>query len=408
MTSPAQEPEDLATDWRTHYENSLLPVFGSPQRMLVKGAGAHVWDETGKEYLDLLAGIAVNALGHAHPALVAAVTEQVSTLGHVSNFFTSAPQIRLAERLLALAGAPQGSAVYFSNSGAEANEAAIKLARRVSPTAKKIVAVSGSFHGRTMGALALTSKEAYRAPFEPNLPGVVHVPFGDTDALAAEVDETCAAVILEPIQGEGGVREHPAGYLSAARELTNRVGALLVLDEVQTGIGRCGTWFAFQDPNIGEGVVPDVVTLAKGLGGGIPIAATLTFGQRASGLLAAGQHGSTYSGNPVSTAAANAVLDVIESEDLLAHVSGTGKWLAEELLALDGVDAVSGAGLLLAAHLDTAVAKDVAAAALDAGFIINPVSEDRIRLAPPLVVTREELQTFLDVLPGLLASTSKD
>ncbi|GAA2004455.1 acetylornithine transaminase [Brevibacterium samyangense] len=395
------------TGWRDRHSGAILPAVGRPQRLLVRGSGAKVWDEEGTEYLDLLAGIAVNALGHAHPAFVDAVSKQVGTLGQISNYFASEPQIALAQRLIGIAGAPAGSSVYFCNSGAEANEAALKMARRVAGgTRSKIVAIEGAFHGRTMGALALTAKEAYRTPFEPGVPGVVHVPFGDVEALRAEVDETCAAVFVEPIQGEGGVRNHPAGYLRTARELTSAAGALLILDEVQTGIGRCGTWFAFQDPAIGEGIVPDIVTSAKGLGGGLPIGAAITFGPENTGLLVPGQHGSTYSGNPVMTAAGNAVLDVIEEEGLLEHARELGAWLESALVKIDGVIAVSGAGLLRSFELAAGNAKAVSEAALEAGFIVNPVTGSRIRLAPPLTISQEELGTFLEALPGVLETAA--
>ncbi len=393
----------FGADWRTHHSAAILPALGRPQRLLVRGEGVRVWDESGKEYLDLLGGIAVNALGHAHPALVEAVSTQVATLGQVSNYFASPPQIALAEKLLSVAGAPEGSAVYFCNSGAEANEAALKMSRRVAGGGRsKIVAVDGGFHGRTMGALAMTSKEAFRAPFAPGVPGVVHVPHGDVEALRREVDETCAAVVVEPIQGEAGVRRHPVGYLAAAREATREAGALLVLDEVQTGIGRCGSWFAFQDPELGEGIVPDVVTCAKGLGGGLPLGAVVTFGRETTGLLVPGQHGSTYSGNPIATAAGLAVLTTIESAGLLARVRERGDRFAARLAALDGVSEVSGAGLLRAAELTARNAKAVAEAALDAGFIVNPVTDTRLRIAPALIIDDADLDRFLDALPSIL------
>lgn len=392
------------SEWRTHHEASILPALGKPQRLLVRGEGAHVWDEAGKQYVDLLAGIAVNALGHAHPAIVEALTRQASTLGHISNFFASPPQIALAERVLALAAAPAGSSVYFSNSGAEANEAALKITRRTGRS--KIVAIDGSFHGRTMGALALTAKAAYREPFEPGVPGVVHVPFGDEAALRAAVDADTAAVVLEPIQGESGVRRHPAGYMRAAREATEAVGALLVLDEVQTGIGRTGSWFAFQQPDIGEGVTPDVVTLAKGLGGGMPIGATLTFGERTTQLLKPGQHGSTFSGNPLATAVGLAVLTTVQDEDLLAHATDLGARARTALAALPEITEVSGAGLLIGMELRDGNAKAVANAALEAGWIVNPVTETRVRLAPPLIITDDQLLGFADALPGITASVA--
>ncbi|WAL41172.1 acetylornithine transaminase [Brevibacterium sp. BRM-1] len=405
------EPAPAET-WRTAHEAALLPALGRPQRLLTHGSGARVWDAEGREYLDLLAGIAVNALGHAHPDYVRAVSEQAATLGQISNYFASEPQIALAGRLLALAEAPAGSAVYFCNSGAEANEAALKMARRVpagpgGAPRTTIVAVEGSFHGRTMGALAMTSKEAFRAPFEPGVPGIRFVPFGDEAALRAAVDETCQAVIVEPIQGEGGVRNHPAGYLRAAREATREAGALLVLDEVQTGIGRCGAWFALQRPDIGEGIVPDVVTLAKGLGGGLPIGATIAFGSSAAHLLQPGQHGSTFAGNPIVTAAAGAVLDVIERDGLVAAAQDLGERLASALMKADGVTAVSGAGLLRAFELPELDSHDVVAAALEAGFICNAVSAHRVRLAPPLIVSAEQLDAFTAALPDIIAAAAR-
>lgn len=407
MTDTTETPATTAAgdDWRAHHAASILPALGRPQRMLVRGEGIHVWDETGKQYTDLLAGIAVNSLGHAHPAIVEALTTQVSTLGHISNYFASPPQIALAERVLRLAGAPEGSSVYFSNSGAEANEAAFKITRRTGRT--KVVAVEGSFHGRTMGALALTAKAAIREPFDPGVPGVVHVPFGDEQALRDAVDEQTAAVILEPIQGESGVRSHPAGYLRAAREATTAAGALLVLDEVQSGIGRTGSWFAFQHPEVGEGVVPDVMTLAKGLGGGMPIGATVTFGAAVTQLLQPGQHGLTYSGNPLATSVALAVLTTLEDEDLLARVAQTGARAREVFAALPEVSEVTGEGLLLGLELADGRAKEVADAALEAGFIVNPVTATRLRLAPPLIITDDPLRAFAQALPGLVATAAR-
>ncbi|MGZ4447583.1 MAG: acetylornithine transaminase, partial [Nocardioides sp.] len=288
-------------EWQNRYAGSLMNTFGPPKATLVRGEGAHVWDADGKEYVDLLGGIAVNALGHNHPALVGAVTDQLSTLGHVSNFFATGPQVELAERLLGLLG-PAGSTgkVFFTNSGAEANEAAFKLSRLTGRT--HVVAAEGGFHGRTMGALALTSKEAYRTPFEP-LPGeVTFVPYGDADALAAAVTDRTAAILLEPVQGEAGVVVPPEGYLAAARAVADEHGALLWFDEVQTGIGRTGRWFAHQDPSAG-GVAPDVVTVAKGLAGGFPVGAMIGLG-RAADLFSPGNHGTTFGGNPVACAAA--------------------------------------------------------------------------------------------------------
>ena len=374
------------------YANALMNTFGRPKAVLVRGEGARVWDVEGKEYLDLLGGIAVNALGHAHPGLVSAVTEQLSTLGHVSNFFATEPQVTLAERLLGLLGVE--GRVFFANSGAEANEAALKLTRRTGRT--QVVAAEGSFHGRTMGSLALTSKAAYREPFEPLPPGVTFVPYGDADALAEAVSDETAAVVLEPIQGEAGVLVPPEGYLRAAREITSRHGALLWFDEVQTGMGRTGVWFAHGD----SGVSPDLVTLAKGLAGGIPIGACIAVGE-CGHLLQPGNHGTTFGGNPVAAAAALAVIDIIEQDDLLEHVQRVGAALAEGLRD-ERVTEIRQAGLLIGIDLAQPVASKAVAAALEQGFIINDCAPDRIRLAPPLVLTDEEAASFVKAWPGIL------
>ncbi|MBB6403280.1 acetylornithine transaminase [Arthrobacter sp. AZCC_0090] len=401
--------QSTGSDWLARYSSSLMGVFGTPQRVLVRGAGALVWDADGKEYLDLLGGIAVNALGHAHPFVTSVIASQLATLGHVSNFFTSPTQIALAEKLLAITKAPAGSKVFFANSGTEANEAAFKLARRNSegPGAKsakrtKIIALEGAFHGRTMGALALTAKEAYRAPFEPLPGGVVHIPFGDIEALRAAIDETTAAVFLEPIQGEAGVRPLSVEYLRAAREATTAAGALLILDEVQTGIGRTGKWLASED----AGIVPDAVTLAKGLGGGFPVGALVTFGEPTSSLLTAGQHGTTFGGNPVATAAALATLHAIESQGVLANVLAVGARLRAGLSDVGGVTEVRGEGLLVGFDVDADIAPAMVTAALDAGFIINSPGPRTIRLAPPLILTIEQAESFLDALPGIIKAAA--
>ena len=400
------EPLQASAAWLERYDRSLLGVFGRPQLVLEHGNGAWVWDVDGRRFLDLVGGIAVNALGHNHPALVAAVSKQAGQLVHVSNFFTSVPQVELAERLLSLAAAPEGSAVFFCNSGAEAVEAGIKLARRTGRTG--ILAAEGAFHGRTTGALALTHKPAYREPFEPLIPGVVHVPWGDGDALRAAVTEETSAVVLEPVQGEAGVRRGDPAYLQVAREVTAAAGALLLLDEVQTGVGRTGSWFAFHR----AGVVPDAVTLAKGLGGGVPIGALVTFGPRVSRLLGPGQHGSTFGGNPLACAAGLAVLDTIDAEGLLEHARQAGEHLERRVLGLGHpeVTGVRGAGLLRAITLAGDHAPAVVALARDAGFLVNAVAPDAVRLAPPLVVTTEQLDLFVDALPGLLdaATTPED
>ncbi|MCL6736827.1 acetylornithine transaminase [Streptomyces neyagawaensis] len=387
-------PGDLTRRW----QGAMMDNFGTPRLPLVRGKGTRVWDADGREYLDLLAGIAVNSLGHAHPAILCALTEQAAGLGHISNFFVAEPTVALAERLLELSG--RAGRVYFSNSGAEANEAAFKMGRLTGRP--HMVAAAGGFHGRTMGALALTGQPAKRTPFAP-LPGPVdHVPYGDVDALRATVTRDTAVLILEPIQGENGVIVPPPGYLTAAREITEATGTLLVLDEVQTGIGRTGHWFAAQ----AEGVEADVVTLAKGLGGGLPIGATLAFGPAAD-LLAPGTHGSTFSGNPIVCAAALAVLETIESENLLAHVKRVGERLRTgvEALAHPSVTEVRGTGLLLGIVLREPKAARVQQEAQQAGFLVNAATPNVIRLAPPLILTEEDADHFVDQLPSILDET---
>ncbi|MEO5852509.1 MAG: acetylornithine transaminase [Nocardioides sp.] len=386
---------DVLTGWAERYDSALMNAFGPPKLMLVRGEGARVWDVEGREYVDLLGGIAVNSLGHGHPALVDAVTTQLRTLGHVSNFFTTGPQIDLAERLLGQLAAP--GKVFFTNSGTEANEAAFKLTRRTGRT--HLVAAEGAFHGRTMGALALTAKEAYRAPFQP-LPGhVTWVPYGDAEALRVAVTDETAAVVLEPVQGEAGVVVPPAGYLEAAREITSAHGALLWLDEVQTGVGRTGSWFAHR--LLAPGLVPDIVTLAKGLGGGIPIGACVGLGASAY-LFEPGHHGTTFGGNPVACAAGLAVLDTIISEGLLEHAATLGEHLRARLAADPRVTEARGHGLLVGLTLAEPFSAEVTAAALRHGFIINNPTPDRIRLAPPLVLDRATADSFLTAWPAVL------
>lgn len=383
------------TGFAQRWQAAMMNNYGTPPLALVRGQGAEVWDADGRRYLDLLGGIAVNALGHAHPAVVAAVTRQIGTLGHTSNLYLTEPALALAERLLELLDAP--GRVLFGNSGAEANEAAFKIARRTGRP--QIIAAENAFHGRTMGALALTGQPAKRAPFEPMTPGVSHVPYGDVAALDAAVGADTAAVFLEPIMGEAGAVTPPPGYLVAARDITAARGALLVLDEVQTGIGRTGAWFACQ----AAGVIPDVITLAKGLGGGLPIGACIGLGAAAS-LLEPGQHGTTFGGNPVCAAAALAVLDTIAADGLLEHVTLVGKTLAAgvEELGHPLVRGVDGAGLLLGVLLSRPVSGAVAARARDAGFLVNNPVPDRVRLAPPLIVTQAQAQEFLTALPSIL------
>ena len=387
-----------ATTVEQRYVDAVMGTYGPPRLVLSHGRGSYVWDVDGRRYLDLLAGIAVNALGHAHPAVVAALADQAGRLSHVSNFFATEPQIALAERLIALTGADHGK-VFFTNSGAEANEAAFKLTRRTGR--RKVVAAQGGFHGRTMGALALTSKPAYREPFEP-LPGeVTFVPYGDVAALEAAVDADTAAVLLEPIQGEAGVVVPPDGYLAAARVAADRAGALLWFDEVQTGVGRTGNWFAYQGESVP--VLPDVVTLAKGLGAGFPIGACLGLGA-AGELFGPGHHGSTFGGNPLGAAVALTVLDVIEIDRLREQARLVGRRLRTELSRLNGVTAVRGRGLLVAADVQPGQAKAAAAAALHGGVIVNDCTPDTLRFAPPLILDDHDVEHAVPVLAAALAA----
>jgi len=383
---------------QARWRGVLMDNYGTPALALVRGSGARVWDADGTEYIDLLAGIAVNALGHADPRLIEAVATQLSTIGHTSNLHATEPAIALAERLQRLVGDPT-CRVFLCNSGAEANEAAFKLARLTGRPG--MVVAQGSFHGRTMGALALTAQPAKQDPFRP-LPGdVTVVPYGDVESLAAVVDSSTAAILLEPIQGEGGVIVPPPGYLAAARALADAHGALLILDEVQTGIGRTGAWFAHQH----EGVAPDVMTLAKGLGGGLPIGAVIGFG-RAASLFTPGSHGSTFGGNPVSCAAALAVLDAIESDGLIARARELHEVLAEGLVARGHglVTHVRGRGLLMAAALADPPAADLERACREHGLLVNAVASDAIRLAPPLVLSDADVAETLERWDAACAS----
>ena len=414
MTAPSAETTETAgraeqpgtnREWLQRYTGAVMNTFGTPARVLVRGQGAHVWDADGTEYIDLLAGIAVNCLGHAHPAVVAAVSEQVSTLGHISNFFTSPAQVRLAEELDQLvfpSAAPGASKTFLANSGTEANEAAFKIARRHGGAARpRVLALENAFHGRTMGALALTHKAAYREPFEPLPGGVEFIPAGDVEALRAALGSDVAALIVEPIQGEAGVRELPAGYLEAARELTAAAGALLIIDEVQTGMGRTGAWMAHH--LLAPGVTPDVVTLAKALGGGVPVGATVALG-RAAELLGPGQHGTTFGGNPIAAAAALAVIDTIRDQGLLGRVSALGERWAARLRALDAVVEVRGRGLLRGLGLvdDVGPAAEVADELARRGFIVNAPRPDTLRLAPPFVLSDADADAFAEALSEVL------
>ena len=387
--------------WKARYEHDLVSTFATPPLLLDHGQGAWVWDADGNRYLDFLGGIAVNSLGHAHPVLVEAVTRQVSLAAHVSNLFASAPQLELAERLKRLTGAGPDGRVFFANSGTEANEAAFKLARlnRGGGSKTRILALVNAFHGRTMGALALTAKAYMRDPFQPMVAGVEHIP-ATLEGLAAAVDDTVAALFVEPIQGEAGVIELPEGFLAKARELTERHGALLIVDEVQTGAGRTGDWFGFQH----EGITPDAITLAKGMAGGVPVGALVTFGA-ASQLFHTGQHGTTFGGNPLATAAANAVLGEIESAGLVDNARARGEQLKRiiEELGSSLVTGTRGRGLLVGIALAAPVAEKLVAAARTHGLIINATGPDVIRLAPPLVIGDIELAEFRERFGAALA-----
>lgn len=378
--------------WQQRWTGAMMDNYGTPPLLLTRGKGSRVWDEEGNEYIDLIAGIAVNALGHGDPRITEAVTKQLNTLGHVSNLYASEPGIELAERLVELTGQPSAR-VFFCNSGAEANEAAFKMTRLTGRT--RVVVAEGSFHGRTMGSLALTAQPGKADPFRP-LPGdVVTVPYGDIPALEAAVDSDTAAVFLEPIQGEGGVIVPPAGYLRAARTITTQHGAMLIFDEVQTGIGRTGTWFAYQGEE--DPVIPDAITLAKGLAGGIPIGALIGI-CTAADLLQPGMHGSTFGGNPISARAGLAVLDAIEEDDLLTRATQAGEKLATGVRQVAGGDVaeVRGRGLLRAAALTGLPAKDVEAALRAGGVLANPVSPTAIRMAPALTITDGDIDDALN------------
>jgi acetylornithine/N-succinyldiaminopimelate aminotransferase len=382
-------PQVVDANWPTHFRDAMMGSAPAPLAMLVRGEGCYVWDDAGNKYLDFLAGIAVNALGHAHPVLVDAVSRQVATLAHISNYFASPSQIELAERLRRITGAGDRGRVYFGNSGTEAIEAAIKLSR-LNKGRKRIIALNNSFHGRTIGSLSITGQVALREPFEPLLPGVEHID-STIEALEAAIDDTVAAIFIEPIKGEAGVVELPEGFLKRARELTTEHGALLILDEIQTGVGRTGSWFAFQQ----SGIVPDAVAVAKGIAGGVPIGALVTFGDT-SDLFQRGQHGSTFGGNPLATAAANAVLGEIERAGLIDTVVAKGERIRAGVLAARSplVHEVRGAGLLIGVGLTEPVAGRVVKEALALGLIVNAANSTSIRIAPPLIVTDAEIDEF--------------
>ena len=384
MTKPRKFGNSLA---QATWGKTLQPNYVTPPISLVRGKGVIVYDADGKKYLDFLGGIATNLLGHAHPAIIKAVTKQISTLSHVSNFYMHPQVLQLAQSLQKMTG-DKNSKVFFCNSGAEANEAAIKLSRLTGRA--NIVAAQGAFHGRTMGAISLTGQPAKRDPFKPLLKKIKHVPYGDVDALRRTVTSKTAMVILEPIMGEAGVVVPPKGYLKAAREICNETGALLVIDAVQTGMGRTGTWFGYEI----EGITPDVITIAKGLGGGLPLGAMIALG-RSSNLFKPGDHGSTFGGNPVACAAANATINVIQSKGLLKSNVVLGNLLKSELTKIPGISEVRGRGLLLGIVLKTVSAKALAVDLLNNGVLVNATSDEVIRIAPALIITKKNVMDFV-------------
>jgi len=377
--------------WKSSVQNN----YGTPSIALVKGKGLVVTDADGKQYLDFLGGIATNILGHAHPAIVKAVTKQVSTLSHVSNFYVHPHAVELAEKLAALTG-DKSAKVFFCQSGAEANEAALKLSRRTGKL--RIVAAQGAFHGRTMGALSLTGQPAKREPFLPLVKGVKHVPFGDIEAMRKAVTKKTAMVIIEPIMGEAGVIVPPADYLRELRVLCDAKGALLVIDAVQTGMGRTGDWFGYEY----SGITPDVITLAKGLGGGLPLGAMIALG-KAADLFQPGDHGSTFGGNPVTTAAGLAAIKFMETQKILKKVEKQGAYLMQELAVIPGVAEVRGAGLLLGIELENLKAADIAKALQNEGVLVNAANSTTIRLAPALIVTDAQLKKFVSIFKKVMS-----
>ena len=377
------------------WDRSLQNNYGKPSITLVKGKGILVTDADGKTYMDFLGGIATNILGHAHPAIVKAVTRQISALSHVSNFYAHPNAIALAEKLTAMTG-DKSAKVFFCQSGAEANEAALKLSRRTGKV--RIVAAQGAFHGRTMGALSLTGQPSKREPFLPLVKGVKHVPFGDIDAMRKAISKKTAMVIIEPIMGEAGVIVPPADYLQDLRNLCDKNGALLVIDAVQTGMGRTGDWFGYEY----SGIRPDVITLAKGLGGGLPLGAMIALGNAAE-LFQPGDHGSTFGGNPVTTAAGLAAIEFIETRDILSRVQKQGEHLIQELALIPGVKEVRGAGLLIGIELESLKASDVSDAMREAGVLVNAANSTTIRIAPALIVTDAQITKFISIFRKVIS-----
>ena len=379
----------------TAWEKALQDNYGVPSISLVKGKGSEVFDVEGKKYLDLLGGIATNVLGHAHPAIVKAVSRQVGTLGHVSNFYAHPNVIELAQKLASMTG-DKSARVFFAQSGAEANEAAMKLSRRTGKY--RIVAAQGAFHGRTMGALSMTGQPSKREPFLPLIKGIKHVPYGDIKAMRRAISTKTAMVILEPIMGEAGVIVPPADYLAQVRELCTQKGALLVIDAVQTGMGRTGDWFGYEY----SGITPDVITLAKGLGGGLPLGAMIALGDAAQ-LFVAGDHGSTFGGNPITTAAALAVIKVIEKDKIMIKVRKDQEFIMHKIALIEGVSEVRGAGLLIGIQLDKPIASKITLLMREQGLLVNAANESTIRIAPALNISRIQLNKFCTIFEKVMS-----
>jgi acetylornithine aminotransferase len=377
------------------WKKAIQDNYGVPSISLVKGKGSEVYDVEGKKYLDLLGGIATNILGHAHPAVVKAVSRQVGTLGHVSNFYAHPNVIELAQKLASMTG-DKSARVFFAQSGAEANEAAMKLSRRTGKY--RIVAAQGAFHGRTMGALSMTGQPSKREPFLPLVKGIKHVPYGDIKAIRRAITAKTAMVILEPIMGEAGVIVPPVDYLAQVRELCTQKGALLVIDAVQTGMGRTGDWFGYEY----SGITPDVITLAKGLGGGLPLGAMIALGDAAQ-LFVAGDHGTTFGGNPITTAAALAVIQVIEKDKIMIKVRKDQEFIMQKIALIEGVSEVRGAGLLLGIQLDKPIASKIAHEMREQGVLVNAANDSTIRIAPALNISRIQLNKFCTIFEKVMS-----
>jgi acetylornithine aminotransferase len=382
---------DYIKSWTQTTQNN----YGTPTLALVNGKGLVVTDADGKKYLDFLGGIATNVLGHAHPSIVKVVSSQIAQLGHVSNFYAHPNALALASKLISMTG-DKTARVFFCQSGAEANEAALKLSRRTGRI--RVIAAQGAFHGRTMGALSLTGQPAKREPFLPLIKGIKHVPFGDIDSMRRAINKKTAMVILEPIMGEAGVIIPPVDYLANVRQLCDKYGALLVIDAVQTGMGRTGDWFGYEY----SGIKPDVITLAKGLGGGLPLGAMIALG-KAANLFQAGDHGSTFGGNPVTTAAGLAAISVIEKEKLMEKAVAHHEYLLTEIAIISGVKEVRGAGLLIGIELETENATQIAKAMMEAGVLVNAANASTIRIAPALTVTEAQIRKFISIFRKVLS-----